>query len=110
MLAKLINDRQVRWKKMWRTLFVITIAIPQFVTLLLVGKMFGDYGIVNSICSKTGLTDLLRQIGLVGKRTFLYSVFDKTGMGACHDCADQYLGRGTVPDAECDRNTDEYSP
>lgn len=67
MLAKLINDRQVRWKKMWRTLFVITIAIPQFVTLLLVGKMFGDYGIVNSICSKTGLTDLLRQIGLVGK-------------------------------------------
>ena len=34
---------------------------------LLVGKMFGDYGIVNSICSKTGLTDLLRQIGLVGK-------------------------------------------
>lgn len=67
MLAKLINDRQVRWKKMWRTLFVITIAIPQFVTLLLVGKMFGDYGIVNSICSKTGLTDLLKQIGLVGK-------------------------------------------
>lgn len=67
MLAKLINDRQVRWKKMWRTLFVITIAIPQFVTLLLVGKMFGDYGIVNNICSKTGLTDLLRQIGLVGK-------------------------------------------
>lgn len=67
MLAKLINDRQVRWKKMWRTLFVITIAIPQFVTLLLVGKMLGDYGIVNSICSKTGLTDLLRQIGLVGK-------------------------------------------
>lgn len=67
MLAKLINDRQVRWKKMWRALFVITIAIPQFVTLLLVGKMFGDYGIVNSICSKTGLTDLLRQIGLVGK-------------------------------------------
>ena len=67
MLAKLINDRQVRWKKMWRTLFVITIAIPQFVTLLLVGKMFGDYGIVNSICNKTGLTDLLRQIGLVGK-------------------------------------------
>ena len=67
MLAKLINDRQVRWKKMWRTLFVVTIAIPQFVTLLLIGKMFGDYGIVNSFCSKIGLTDLLKQIGLVGK-------------------------------------------
>lgn len=38
LLAKLINDREVRCKKMWRTLFVITIAIPQFVTLLLIGK------------------------------------------------------------------------
>ena len=42
LLAKLINDKTVRWKKMWRSLFVVTIAIPQFVTLLLVGKMFGD--------------------------------------------------------------------
>ena len=52
---------------MWRSLFVVTIAIPQFVTLLLVGKMFGDYGIVNSICSKIGLTQVLQNLGLVGK-------------------------------------------
>ena len=67
LLAKLINDKTVRWKKMWRSLFVVTIAIPQFVTLLLVGKMFGDYGIVNSICSKIGLTQVLQNLGLVGK-------------------------------------------
>ncbi len=67
MLARFINNRQTRWKKMWRTLFVITIAIPQFVTLLLVGKMFGDYGIVNSICSKIGLTGLLQDLGLVSR-------------------------------------------
>ena len=65
MLAKLINDKQVRLKKMWRTMFVITIAIPQFVTLLLVGKMFGDYGIVNSICNKIGLVSWLQSVGLI---------------------------------------------
>lgn len=65
LLAKLINDKTVRWKKMWRTMFVITIAIPQFVTLLLIGKMFGDYGIVNSFCNKIGLVDLLQRVGMI---------------------------------------------
>ena len=65
-LAKFINDRRTHCKKFWRSLFVVTIAIPQFVTLLLVGKMFGDYGIVNSICAKIGLTHFLQEIGLVG--------------------------------------------
>ena len=67
MLAKLINDKQVRWKKMWRTLFVITIAIPQFVTLLLIGKMFSDYGIVNGICERIGLVGFLQDMGLISK-------------------------------------------
>lgn len=65
-LAKFINDRRTHCKKLWRSLFVVTIAIPQFVTLLLVGKMFGDYGIVNSICAKIGLIHFLQEIGLVG--------------------------------------------
>ena len=55
MLAKFINDKRTKCKKMWRSLFVVTIAIPQFVTLLLVGKMFGDYGIVNSLLNKIGM-------------------------------------------------------
>lgn len=67
LLAKFINHENTRCKKLWRTLFVITIAIPQFVTLLLISKMFGDYGIVNGICSKIGLTGFLQDIGLVGQ-------------------------------------------
>lgn len=65
LLAKLINDRVVKLKKLWRSIFVVTIAIPQFVTLLLVGKMFGDYGIVNSICNNIGLTGWMQSTGLV---------------------------------------------
>lgn len=67
LLAKLINDKQVHLKKMWRTIFVVTIAIPQFVTLLLVGKMFSDYGIINSICARIGLVGLLQDMGLISK-------------------------------------------
>ena len=43
----------------------MTIAIPQFVTLLLVSKMFADYGIVNTWCSNIGLTGFLKDIGLI---------------------------------------------
>ena len=65
LLAQHINDRVVKLKKLWRSIFVVTIAIPQFVTLLLVGKMFGDYGIVNSICNNIGLTGWMQSAGLV---------------------------------------------
>lgn len=66
LLAMVINHEHTMGKKMWRTLFVITIAIPQFVTLLLVSKMFGDYGIINTVCQNIGLTGWLKSIGLVG--------------------------------------------
>lgn len=78
-LAKLINDKMVRCKKMWRTLFVVTIAIPQFVTLLLVSKMFGDYGIVNSFCQQIGLVDLLHKIGLLSESLHYIPFVSKPG-------------------------------
>lgn len=68
LLAKFINHEDTHCKKLWRSLFVITIAIPQFVTLMLISKMFGDYGIVNTFCSKIGLTSLLQQMGLVSSK------------------------------------------
>lgn len=64
-LAKLITYRKVKFPKIWRTLFVVTIAVPQFVTLLLVRYFFGDTGIVNSFCTSVGLTEFLKSIGLV---------------------------------------------
>jgi len=68
LLAKFINHDDTHCKKLWRSLFVITIAIPQFVTLMLISKMFGDYGIVNTFCSNIGLTAFLQKIGLVSSK------------------------------------------
>jgi arabinogalactan oligomer/maltooligosaccharide transport system permease protein len=78
-LALFINHKLIVWKKLWRTMFVVTIAVPQFVTLLLVGKMFSDYGIVNSICKNIGLTGFLQDMGLVSKGLTYIPFLSKPG-------------------------------
>lgn len=65
LLSMLINSKKTRLPKMWRLLFIITIAVPQFVSLLLVGQFFSNGGIVNTICANIGLTGWLRDIGLI---------------------------------------------
>lgn len=65
LLSILLNSKKTRAPKFWRLLFVITIAVPQFVSLLLVRNFFSDGGIVNTICEKIHLTGFLQDIGLV---------------------------------------------
>ncbi len=48
-LALMINKKGIRFKMLWRTLFVIAIAVPQFVTLLLMQKILDGDGILNVI-------------------------------------------------------------
>ena len=48
-VAMMINKKGIRFKKGWRTILVLTIAIPQFISLLYVSKMFAKNGIVNGI-------------------------------------------------------------
>ena len=56
LLAMLINKKGVRLKKLWRTVFVLTIAVPQFVSLLLMRQIFSDNGVANLIIEKLGGT------------------------------------------------------
>lgn len=58
-LALLINKKDIKGQKVWRTFFVLTIAIPQFVSLLLMRTLLGQYGPIMNI--------------LVGKS---YNIFD----------------------------------
>lgn len=57
LLAMLINKKGIKIKKFWRTLFVITIAVPQFVTLLLMSQLLHDLGPVNVFLQNAGITD-----------------------------------------------------
>lgn len=67
LLAQFINNKNTKGKKFWRTCFMVTIAIPQFVTLLLISKMFADQGIVNGLLEQWGVTDLLMDIGIISE-------------------------------------------
>ena len=52
MLAKFLNNPKTKCSKLWRSLFVVTIAVPQFVSLLVVRNFFANTGIVNALCSE----------------------------------------------------------
>lgn len=56
-VAILINKKGIKFKKLWRTILVMTIAVPQFVSLLYIGKMFAKDGLVNGYLMKWGVID-----------------------------------------------------
>ena len=57
LLAVVINHRVVRLKKLWRTCFVIAIAVPQFVSLLLISRALEPQGAVNVALMALGWID-----------------------------------------------------
>jgi len=66
LLALLINSKYTVAAKIWRVLFVITIAVPQFVSLLLIRSMFANNGIINHYCEIWGITAWLKEAGAIG--------------------------------------------
>ena len=71
LMAMFINNRNTKGKKFWRTCFMVAMAVPQFVSLLLVRNFFADFGIVNTICKNIGLTDWLYSIGAIPTANFI---------------------------------------
>ena len=54
LVAIMINKKGIKFKKLWRTILVMTIAIPQFISLLYVSKMFAADGIINGMLQSWG--------------------------------------------------------
>ena len=55
LLALLINKKEVKLKKLWRTIFVFTIALPQFISLLAVRNLLSKYGPFNELLLNLGI-------------------------------------------------------
>lgn len=53
-VAIMINKKGVKCKKLWRTVLVITIAVPQFVSLMFMSQLLSDQGLVNNLLLKWG--------------------------------------------------------
>ena len=54
-LALLINKKGIKFKKFFRTIFVTTVAVPQFVSLLIMRNMLHAAGPINSMLENLGL-------------------------------------------------------
>ena len=54
LVAMLINKKGIKLKKLWRTVLVMTIAVPQFISLLYVSKMFAKNGLINNFLMSMG--------------------------------------------------------
>lgn len=63
-LALLINKKGLKGKKAFRTLFILTIAVPQFISLLAVRNLLGEYGPFNTLLQNWGI--ISEPIGFLG--------------------------------------------
>ena len=55
LLAVLINKKGLKFKKVFRTIFILTIAVPQFISLLIMRNLLMSTGPVNSFLMNIGL-------------------------------------------------------
>ena len=56
-LAMIIDRPTTRLKGLWRTILSLTIAVPQFVSLLIIRSMFKSDGAVNTLLASWGLIE-----------------------------------------------------
>ena len=54
-MAMIIQRPSTRFKGLWRSILSLTIAVPQFVSLLIIRNMFKDNGAVNTLFQSLGI-------------------------------------------------------
>jgi arabinogalactan oligomer/maltooligosaccharide transport system permease protein len=54
-VALMINKKGLKFKGVFRTCFVMAVAVPQFVTLLLMAQMLSEDGVINVMLQSMGL-------------------------------------------------------
>lgn len=57
LLALLINTKGLKFKGVWRTIFVTTMAVPQFISLLVMRNLLNGAGPINATLLSLGLID-----------------------------------------------------
>lgn len=70
LLALLINREGTRYKSFWRFMFVLSVALPQFVTLLTMRTVFNTNGPVNAILREAGVIGATASIPFLTDPTF----------------------------------------
>ncbi len=66
LVAMAINKKGIHLKKVWRTILIMTIAIPQFISLLYISKMFSLNGLINGFLIDLGIITPDKAIDFLG--------------------------------------------
>ena len=54
-VALVINTKGLKFKKLWRSILVLTIAMPQFISLLVMRSFFSSYGVIHRTLINIGV-------------------------------------------------------
>lgn len=65
LLAMLINRRGLKFKSLWRTVFVMSVAVPQFVTLLTMRTFIEENGTLDTFLRSLGILGTTDTLGLL---------------------------------------------
>lgn len=57
LLSLFISWKEIRWKGFWRFCFVLTVAVPHFVTLMIIRQMLQPTGAINVLLQNMGWID-----------------------------------------------------
>ncbi|WP_445505843.1 ABC transporter permease subunit [Niallia sp. 03091] len=58
-VALLVQQKEIKYKKLWRTLFILPFSIPMFVSALILRNMFnGQFGPINQYLKLMGLSSI----------------------------------------------------
>ncbi len=57
LVALIINQKDLKFKKLWRSVLVLTIAMPQFISLLIMRNFFANYGVINRLLINMNIID-----------------------------------------------------
>lgn len=60
-VALIINQKGLKFQKFWRSVLVLTIAMPQFISLLVMRSFFSSYGVINRALLDMGIVGSIQE-------------------------------------------------
>ena len=65
--AVILNNKRVVFRKFWRSILILPWAMPALISQMIFRVMFNDLGYVNQVLTRTGITQLFLDWGMLGR-------------------------------------------
>jgi len=65
--AVILNNKRVVFRKFWRSILILPWAMPALISQMIFRVMFNDLGYVNQVLTRTGITQLFMDWGMLGR-------------------------------------------